>query len=96
MLKDVVEVRPLGGYRVHLRFEDGIQGELDLARLIRFRGVFAPLEDEREFARVQVDPELGTIAWPNGADLDPDVLYAEVTGKPISRSSASKRRHGSG
>jgi hypothetical protein len=83
MLKDVVEVRPLGGYRVHIRFEDGVQGELDLGRLIRFRGVFAGLRDEQEFARVRVDPELGTIAWPNGADLDPDVLYAEVTGTPI-------------
>ncbi len=29
MLKDVVEVRPLGGYRVHLCFEDGVEGALD-------------------------------------------------------------------
>jgi hypothetical protein len=83
MLKDIVEVRALGGYRVHLRFEDGVQGELDLGRTLRFQGVFAALEDEREFAKVRVDPELGTIVWPNGADLDPDVLYAEITGKPI-------------
>ena len=83
MLQDVVEVRVLGGHRVHLRFEDGVQGDLDLARLIEFRGVFEPLEDPHEFAKVRVDPELGTIAWPNGADLDPDVLYAEVTGRPI-------------
>ena len=83
MLKDVVEVRALGGHRVHLRFEDGVQGVLDLGRVIEFRGVFEALEDPREFARVRVDPELGTIAWPNGADLDPDVLYAEVTGRPI-------------
>ena len=92
MLKDVVEVRALGGYRVHLRFEDGVQGELDLGQLIHFRGVFARLKDEQEFARVRVDPELGTIAWPNGADLDPDVLYAELTGTAIERSSTGKRR----
>lgn len=60
-----------------------MQGDLDLARLIEFRGVFEPLADPHEFAKVRVDPELGTIAWPNGADLDPDVLYAEVTGQPI-------------
>lgn len=83
MLKDVVEVRPLGGYRIHLRFEDGVEGDLDLGDIINFSGVFAPLRDEKEFAKVRVHPELGTIVWPNGADLDPDVLHARVIGKPI-------------
>ncbi len=83
MLQDIVDVRALGGYRVHIRFEDGAEGELDLGQMIRFNGVFAALADESEFARVQVDPESGTIVWPNGADLDPDVLYAAVTGLPI-------------
>jgi len=83
MLKDIVEVRPLKRYRVHLRFEDGAEGEVDLAKLIDSSGIFAALKDRREFAKVRVHPELGTIAWPNGVDLDPDVLYAEVTGKPI-------------
>jgi hypothetical protein len=83
MLKDIVEVRPLAEYRLYLRFEDGVDGEVDVARLIDFSGVFGPLKERKEFARVRVDPELGTIVWPNGADLDPDVLYAEVTGQPI-------------
>ena len=83
MLKDVVEVRPLGGYRVHLRFEDGVEGDLDLGNVIEFKGIFAPLRDEKTFAKVQLYPELGTIVWPNGADLDPDVLYSSITGKPI-------------
>ncbi len=83
MLKDVVEVRPLGSYRVHLRFEDGVEGDLDLGKLIEFKGIFAPLRDEKEFAKVRVHPDLGTIIWPNGADIDPDVLYSTVSGKPI-------------
>ena len=45
MLKDLVEAAPLDGYRVRLRFEDGIEGELDLATIIHFEGVFAPLKD---------------------------------------------------
>jgi hypothetical protein len=83
MLKDIVEVRPLGGYRVHLRFEDGVEGELDLGKLIEFKGIFATLRDEKEFAKLRLHGELGTIVWPNGADLDPDVLYSSLTGRPI-------------
>jgi len=91
MLKDVVEVRPLGGYRVHVRFEDGMKGELDLGCLIDFKGIFAPLRDEREFAKVHVHPELGTLVWPNGADLDPDVLYSKIAGQPIEVATGASR-----
>ena len=81
---DVVEVRHLGRYRVYLRFEDGTSGELDLGAVISsFTGVFAPLADEAEFAKVRVERDLGTIVWPNGTDLCPDVLYSKLTGKPI-------------
>ena len=83
MLKDVIEVRPLDGYRLHLRFEDGVEGVVDLAETVSFTGVFEPLKDRAQFARVYVNPDVGTVVWPNGADLDPDVLYALVTGEPI-------------
>jgi hypothetical protein len=83
MLKDIVAVRPLEQHRLHLRFEDGIEGTVDLKDLVRFEGVFAPLRNQVEFERAYVDPELGTVCWPNGADLDPVVLYARVTGQPI-------------
>ena len=83
MLKDIIEVKPLDDYRLFLRFEDGVEGIVDVARLIRFEGVFAPLHERLKFLEVRVDCELGTIVWPNGADLDPDVLYACVKGEPI-------------
>jgi hypothetical protein len=83
MLKDVVEARTAGGYRLWLRFEDGVSGEVDVARLVPFEGVFAALSDPVRFGEARVDPELGTVVWPNGADLDPDVLYAAVTGVPV-------------
>jgi len=87
-MPDVTAVKTLGGYRVRLEFADGAFGELDLGELITFRGVFAPLMDENEFAKVRVDPELGTIVWPTGADLCPDVLYARVTGTAITNTTA--------
>jgi hypothetical protein len=83
MLTDVTAVQPLDGYRVHIQFEDGVEGIVDLAELISFTGVFAPLRDRAYFAQVYVNPDVGTICWPNEADIDPDVLYALVTGEPI-------------
>jgi hypothetical protein len=83
MLQDIVAVSSLGGYRLLLRFEDGVEGIVDLGPHLKFRGVFEPLLDEAFFARVRVDSDLGTVVWPNGADLDPDVLYSRVTGTPI-------------
>ncbi len=87
-----VKAKPLGGHRLYLRFEDGVAGELDFARRLRFEGVFAPLRDPAVFAHVRIHPELGTLAWPNGADLDPDVLYAELSGTAIRVPPARARR----
>lgn len=83
MLKDVVDAKPLDGYRLYLRFEDGAQGEVDVAELIAFTGVFAALRDKAVFDQVRVDPALGTVVWPDGGDLAPDVLYAQATGEPL-------------
>ena len=84
MLRDVVEVRLLDGYRVFLRFEDGIQGELDLEPLLApFDGVFEPLRDHARFREIFVDSG-GTIAWPNGADIAPETLYSLVSGRSLS------------
>ncbi len=83
MLKDIVEVRPLEGSQLHLRFEDGAEGVVDVSQHLRLEGVFEPLRERQYFERVRVDEESGTICWPIGADLDPDVLYSRVTGKPI-------------
>jgi hypothetical protein len=83
MVRDVVDVRPVGGYRLWLRFDDGLEGEVDLEPVIVFKGVFAPLRDRAHFARVKVNRELGTVVWPNGADWDQLVLYSLVSGRSI-------------
>ena len=63
-------------FRVTLSFVDGSEGTVDLSSWIAGRrGVFAALQDPTMFARVAVDQEAGTIVWPNGADLDPDMLF---------------------
>lgn len=79
MLKDIVAVIPLKDHTLQITFEDGLEGTIDIAQLIPFNGIFAPLKELQFFQQVTVSPELGTICWPNGADLDPDVLYASLT-----------------
>ena len=83
MLKDIVEVAVRPAYKLFVRFEDGVSGEVDVAAATDFAGVFAPLRDEAVFASVMVNKELGTVQWSNGADLDPDVMYAGLTGRSV-------------
>jgi hypothetical protein len=85
MLNDVVEATTEPPYRLRLRFEDGVEGVVDVEKSVSFTGMLAPLRDPDFFARVRVDADLGTVVWPNGADLDPDVLYALVVGEELPR-----------
>jgi hypothetical protein len=64
-------------YRLRLTFEDGTVGDVDFSGR-EWRGVFGPLRDPAEFARVKVDPEAGTITWPGGLDMAPEPLYADA------------------
>lgn len=77
----IEQVRAGEGFEVFLRFTDSTEAVVDLESLLE-GPVFEPLRRDREqFAAVRVDPELGTVVWPNGADLCPDVLYMRATGK---------------
>ena len=88
-LIDVAQVQPLSERRLNLTFEDGLSAIVDMDAIVKtYRGVFLPLLDDRFFRQVRVDPELGTIVWPNGADVCPDVLYSAATGRPISAQQA--------
>ncbi len=80
----IVAVRVAGPFRVALDFTDGSHGVVDLAPLIARRGgVFGALQDPAFFGQVFVDPDAGTIVWPNGVDLDPDVLYEAANATPV-------------
>jgi hypothetical protein len=80
MFVDVVSVHPLADHRLEIKFEDGVKGIVNIKELVQFTGVFEPLADEDEFAKVLIHEELGVVCWQNGADLDSDVLYSLVTG----------------
>lgn len=70
----VVAVRVLKPYLLEVSFGDGFRREVDIEPLL-WGEVFQPMRDPAYFAQVTVDAELGTIVWPNGADLAPEFLY---------------------
>ena len=83
MLIDIIDVKHLSGTTLFLRFEDGKEGAIDISTVVKFTGVFEPLKGRKFLESVKVNSELGTICWPNEADLCPDILYAKVTSQPL-------------
>lgn len=77
MFLHVKEAKYLHDYVIWLRFNDGAEGEIDLASELDGE-VFGPLRDRKTFRRFRVDPELETVVWENGADLAPEFLYENM------------------
>jgi len=78
-MKRVVAVEPRERYRVWLRFEDGVEGEVDLAHLAG-RGVFVAWDEPDQFESVTID-DTGALVWGDAIDLCPDALYLSLTHK---------------
>ena len=72
----VTTTQVLGHYRLRLDFSDGSSRDVDLTGELH-GPAFEQLTDADYFAQVRVDDELGTVVWPNGADLDPLVLHGD-------------------
>lgn len=73
-----VEVRALEPYRIWLRYDDGVEGEVDLSHLAG-QGVFTAWEDPEFFAGVYIGP-IGGISWDERVDLCPDAVYMRLIG----------------
>lgn len=81
MLIDVVAVQALAPTSLRVTFSDGLTATIDLRDRIAWTGVFASLRSSpRAFAAATVDPERAVVCWPNGADLDSDLLHAWAQG----------------
>lgn len=80
-MKRIVFVEALPNYRLRLRYEDGVEGVVDLSGEVG-KGVFKAWEDEEFFRGVHIG-ELGQPEWPGEIDLCPDALYLEITGMTV-------------
>jgi hypothetical protein len=70
----VVAVDHPGAHTLRLRFADGLERTIDFAPVLAGE-LFGPLRDLAVFAQARLDPEAGTLVWPNGADFDPATLH---------------------
>jgi hypothetical protein len=64
-------VRP---YALRVKFDDGQEREIDF-RPVLAGELYGPLQDVKIFNEVEIDPEIHTLVWPNGADFDPETLH---------------------
>ena len=79
MFTKILETRPLDNYRIWLKFEDGITGEVDLSHLTG-KGVFEFWNDYEKFKKISIENGR-SISWSDGIDIDADSLYLKLTDK---------------
>ena len=78
-MPDIIAAPAQPGRTLDLTFSNGYQGTLRLDTFIQhYIGVFVPLLDKNYFSLVTVDPNLGSVCWPNGVDLCPDSVYTHM------------------
>jgi hypothetical protein len=70
----VAGVEVLEDFRLSVTFSDGTRRIVDLSDELS-GPIFEPLRNPSLFRQVRLDPELGTIVWPNGADIAPETLH---------------------
>lgn len=75
-MEKVISVEALENYRLHVKFDDGIEGIVDCVNSL-YGTVFEPLKDPAFFAQVSID-DFGAVCWPNGADLAPDAMHENL------------------
>lgn len=74
-LARVTAVEHLGGRLLRVTFSDGLVREVDFTHALS--GVLEVLDNDAHFATATVDAVSGTVCWPSGIDIDPDVLHGD-------------------
>jgi uncharacterized membrane protein YeaQ/YmgE (transglycosylase-associated protein family) len=73
-LHEVRSFKVLRPYTLEIEFDDGLRQEVDFDGVLEGE-LYGPLRDPTLFTSVRLDPELGNLVWPNGADFDPEILH---------------------
>ena len=82
-LHEIIQAKWIKDYMVELTFSNLRKGRVDFKKYLG-KGIFKEFLKVEKFKRFKVDVELGTLCWPNGADIAPEVLYREVVSDKLS------------
>ena len=77
MMHTITECRAESNYTLWLRFDDGLEGSVNLGDLVQTESYMA-ISDQETFARVAIDPVSNAVTWAGGIKLDPEVLYRDL------------------
>ena len=78
----VESFKQVGDYTLEVLFDDATSQRIDFWPVLTGE-LFEPLRDKSLFEQVRIDPEVATLVWPNGADVDPDMLHDWDTVKEV-------------
>lgn len=70
----VTAVEIVDAYTLRLTFTDQSEQTINFEPILS-GPVFGPLKERQLFNQVRLDEDFGTLVWPNGADIAPNVLY---------------------
>ena len=70
----ITSLKALPDYRLEVGFDDGFRREINLEPVLE-GALYGPLRDRALFSQAEIDPEVHTVVWPNGADFDPATLH---------------------
>jgi hypothetical protein len=73
-LNRVTEFEIVSDYTIRLTFDDQTERVIDFEPILT-GPLFGPLKDKILFEQVKLDETFGTLEWPNGADISPEVLH---------------------
>ena len=78
-MNEIVNFRYCGDLRYYIRFDDGMDGEIELSQYLTRGPIFQSFSDPDFFRSARL--EAGTLCWPGGVDIAPETLYEMVAAK---------------
>ncbi len=81
-MKHIIAVQALPDHKLKLRYDDGVEGVVNLSAEVG-KGVFKAWEDPQHFEAVKIQHDGRSLEWPGEIDLCADALYLEITGMTV-------------